>query len=413
MADAVPAGQRSRALPAERSPALSEPPPAAALGALLGGAVALRPQVLAIGPLTVSIQAGLGLSHGVAGLLSTIPVLCMGLFAPSAQVVADRVGTSRAVTVALAGIAALGCLRAVAPGAVGVLLLTLPLGIAIAIGNALMPIAAAQTSRLRPLLATGAYTTGMTAGSIVATLVAVPLANALGGWRAALGAFGVLAALSLLGWTLFGADVGADAPAHRVRRTALPWGSALAWRLVLAFCAISIFFYGAGAWLPAAYVERGWSEGAAAVLMVVWNIGAIIGGIGISLMGDRVGSRRGSLLVATTVMMVTMTLLIVAPSAGLAWAVVAGIGNGVVFTVLMTLPLDIGRSPGEVAAFSGMMLGVGYSVGALGPFAMGVLRDATGSFTASLWILVVVAGALAAVATTLGPAQLRRGAERP
>jgi CP family cyanate transporter-like MFS transporter len=295
---------------------------------------------------------------------------------------------------------------------VGVLLVTLPLGIAIAIGNALMPIAAAQTRRLRPLLATGAYTTGMTAGSIAATLIAVPLANALGGWRAALGAFGVGAALSLLGWRVFGRGVGADRPIRRARREPLPWRSGLAWRLVLAFCSITIFFYGASAWLPAAYVERGWSEGAAAVLMVAWNVGAILGGIGISLVGDRVGSRRGSLLVATAVMMATTTLLILVPGAGLAWAPVAGAGNGVVFTVLMTLPLDVGRSSGEVAAFSGMMLGVGYSVGALGPFAMGVLRDSTGSFTASLWILVAVAGLLAAVATTLGPAQLRRDAAR-
>ena len=35
---------------------------------------------------------------GVAGLLVTIPVLCMGVFAPTAAVLASKVGTTRAVS---------------------------------------------------------------------------------------------------------------------------------------------------------------------------------------------------------------------------------------------------------------------------------------------------------------------------
>src|SRR5262249_36117662 len=157
------------------------------------------------GPLTLRIQDDLGLSHGVAGLMSTIPLLCMGLFAPAAQVVAGRVGTTRAVTAALAGIAVLGCARAFVPSAAGVLARTLPLGIAVALGNALMPIAVARSNTSRPMLATGAYTTGMTCGSIAAALIAVPLADALGGWRAALAAFGIAGFVSFTGWASYGA----------------------------------------------------------------------------------------------------------------------------------------------------------------------------------------------------------------
>jgi len=393
-----------------RAPAaLTERQTAVALAALLGGALALRPQLIAIGPLTLRIQEDLGLSHGVAGLMSTIPLLCMGLFAPAAPVVVRRIGTSRAVTAALAGIAVLGCARAFVPSAAGVLALTLPLGIAIALGNALMPIAVARSKTSRPMLATGAYTTGMTCGSIAAALIAVPLADAFGGWRAALAAFAIAAFVSLAIWAGYAARSTAPAPVRAVKLAPLPWRSALAWRLVLAFSAITIFFYGAGAWLPASYVEHGWTQASAAVLMVVWNIGALAGGVGISLIGDHVGSRRGALLVSTALMMIAMVLLILAPGPALAWAAIAGLGNGAVFTVLMTLPLDLGRGAAQAAAVSGMMLGVGYSTGALGPFAMGVLRDATGSFTSSLWILVAVAGVIGLAALRLGPEDLRRG----
>lgn len=40
------------------------------------GIPALRPQVIGIGPLLPPIRAELEISHGVAGLLATIPVLC-------------------------------------------------------------------------------------------------------------------------------------------------------------------------------------------------------------------------------------------------------------------------------------------------------------------------------------------------
>ncbi len=32
------------------------------------------------------------------------------------------------------------------------------------------------------------------------------------------------------------------------------------------------------------------------------------------------------------------------------------------------------------------MLGAGYTIGALSPFVLGVVRDATGSFTGALWL---------------------------
>lgn len=47
--------------------------------ALFLAALALRPQVVGVGPLIPEIQDDLHTSHAVAGLLGTIPVLCMGL----------------------------------------------------------------------------------------------------------------------------------------------------------------------------------------------------------------------------------------------------------------------------------------------------------------------------------------------
>ena len=74
----------------------------ATLVALFLAALTLRPQIVGVGPLIPSIQDAFGTSHAVVGLLGTIPVLCMGLFAPVAAYLAAKIGTRRAMTIGLA-----------------------------------------------------------------------------------------------------------------------------------------------------------------------------------------------------------------------------------------------------------------------------------------------------------------------
>jgi cyanate permease len=56
-----------------------------------------------------------------------------------------------------------------------------------------------------------------------------------------------------------------------------------------------------------------------------------------------------------------------------------------------------------------MMLGLGYGLGAFSPLILGVARDATGSFTASLWILVAAAITVFGLCLLLTNERLRRG----
>jgi CP family cyanate transporter-like MFS transporter len=84
------------------------------------------------------------------------------------------------------------------------------------------------------------------------------------------------------------------------------------------------------------------------------------------------------------------------------WIAVISLSLGSLFALSMTLSVDVASHPGEVAAIAGMQLGVGYTMAALSPFALGALRDATGSFTAGLWVVAGIAVlVLASVAATL------------
>ena len=143
---------------------LSVPRIPALLIGLAMAALTLRPQVVGIGPLLPGVQDDYGVSHAVAGLLVTIPVLCMGLFAPPAPVLAHRIGAVRAVTVAVALVAFGGVLRVAVPSAGGLIALTIPIGIGMGLGNALMVVAVKERFADRPLLVTGVYAASIQAG---------------------------------------------------------------------------------------------------------------------------------------------------------------------------------------------------------------------------------------------------------
>ena len=97
---------------------------------------------------------------------------------------------------------------------------------------------------------------------------------------------------------------------------------------------------------------------------------------------------------AATVQMGGLLGVQLAPGAGWFWAVVLGVGIGTLFPLVMTLPLDLSDDPGQAGAVTGMMLGVGYSITGLAPLVLGLVRDATGSFSASLWLVVGIEACL-------------------
>jgi MFS transporter, CP family, cyanate transporter len=384
------------------------------LVALFLGALALRPQIVGIGPLLPQIQDDLGVSHAVAGLLGTIPVLCMGLFAPPAPHVLQWLGSRVAIFAAIALIGIAGLARAFAPGAVGVILLTFPVGIGIGIAGALLPVAVKERFADRPAFATGIYTTGINTGSALSAALAVPLAAIAGGWRGSLAAFSAVT-IALAGAWLWQTRRGETRRLARAQPLRLPLRNPVAWTLVAMFALLATGFYGLNSWLPDSYVERGWSEESAGALLAVLNVASIPGGLAIAALADRRGSRRFYLVLLGSLQVGAMLGVLLAPGGGWLWALVFGISNGGLFSLIMTLPLDVADTPAGVGAAAALMLGGGYTLGALSPLALGAVRDATGSFTGSLWLLLGTITAFAVLSATLTRERLHRGvrAEQP
>jgi CP family cyanate transporter-like MFS transporter len=379
--------------------------PVLVLAGIMLCALALRPQIIAIGPLVDAIDSDLGVSHTVTGLLVTIPLLCMGIFAPAAGPLAARVGATRAMTLVLLTIGIAGIARAVAPGALGVIVLTIPIGVGIAIGNVLAPVIVKTAFADRPLLATGLFAFGIQIGAGAGGALAVPLADSLGGWRDSLFAISVVCAVVAVTWIPVARAV--HMPAGTQRAPTLPWRSPAAWRLAIMFAFVSTTYYGTGAWLADAFVEHGWSEARAGSLIGIINITALFGTLLIAFAGDRIGSRRTYLVGGLGLVLAGLLLAILAPGAGIAAAVLMGVGIGCSFSLSMALPLDVAHDGASVAATTGLMLLVAYLIAAAAPVGLGAIRDLTGGYAAVLWVLVGTAAAGVVLGTTLSPGWIR------
>ena len=261
--------------------------PTATLVALFLAALTLRPQIVGVGPLIPSIQDAFGTSHAVVGLLGTIPVLCMGLFAPVAAYLAAKIGTRRAMTI---GLALIGRLRHPAGDD--------------AVGLARRPPHLAgrdrdgARERARADLGQGALREPARDGhrrlhdGHPDRLDRAPQRSPsrspawLGGWRGALIAISCVALLSLVAWVvLTRGDAPHAAPAATVPR--LPWRSRTAWLLVAIFALMGSAYYGLNAWLPDAYTERGWSDRSAGLLLAMMNLTAIPASFLIPWLSDR------------------------------------------------------------------------------------------------------------------------------
>ena len=387
-------------------------PGVALLAGLFLAGLALRPPIVGVGPLIPEIQDDLDVSHAVAGLLGTIPVLCMGVFALPAPRLTARYGSRLAIAACLALIGLFGIARAAVPGAVAVILLTFGVGLGLGFAQALMPVAVKERFASRPAFATGIYVLGINIGSAISSALAVPIAHAAGEWRWSVGSFSAATCLLVFAWWWL---TRGESPHRRadVTRVRLPWRSGLAWRLVGIFGTMACFFYGLNNWLPDAYVERGWSEGKAGALLAVLNIAALVTTVIIPPLADRHGSRRLYLVVFSIALAGSAVGFAALPGGAWAWAVVAGLGTGTMFPLVMTLPVDIGRRPADVGAVAGMMLGVGYTIGAVAPLLLGAARDATGTFTTTLWLIVGATGVLFALCVAMSADRIERGVIAP
>lgn len=395
-------------------------PPWTVVSALVLVAANLRTLMASLPPLAETIRADLGLSSAWMGVLTTLPVLCMGLLAPIANQVGRRLGSASAVgggiTLVLAGLV----LRGVGGGQVWSLYAgTVVAGAGVALAGTLLPgVVKAVFPARRSGLGTGLTMVSMMGLAAVASAAAVPLASALGGWSASLLAWAPLAAVAVLAWVPMARAVRrhtvADDPPADVSH-ALPWASLTAWLLAGYLAFQSWQFYSSLAWLAPTYEAGGWSAGDAGMLMAVFTGAQLVSGLVAPTLLDHVNDAR-VLLVGGTLLSGGGELAVwLAPDAApWLWALLLGTGQGACFALGLGLLVRYAATPRDSARLTAMAFLVSYTVASFGPATMGAVADATGGYAALWALLALVAVPQLLFSLRLHPALTPVGApERP
>lgn len=383
---------------------------------LVLAALNLRATVAVVPPLAETIAADLGLSNAAVGLLTALPVLCMGAFAPLAQRIAVRRGRDEVVLIAMALVAAGSLLRAAGSGVELVYAGTLATGVGIAAGSTVLPGVVKQHFARRAGSATGVYVFSMTIGATLASAVSVPTARALGSWQQSVGLWGLPALLAAVAWAWVvvrsrrprAFPPTRPVPVGPAVRHGLPWRSRTAWALT-GFVAVSATqFYSQLAWLAPFYEAHGWSPAGAGLLLALFNVAGLAGGLLAPVLSDRIGDRRWLTVPAALAVAACLAGLLVAPlAAPLVWMAGLGVGGGVMFALGLVMLVDYGATPAGSARLAAMVFLLAYLFAAAGPYVVGALRDATGEFTIAIAFLLALMVVQVGTALRLHPRRVQ------
>ncbi|HGL4261914.1 MFS transporter [Burkholderia dolosa] len=387
----------------------------------------LRPALAAVGPLLDMIQHATGIGDGAASLLTTIPILLMGLGALGATRVQRITGLARGVGV---GVVLIGLACASRVGAQHAWLLLASAGCAgvgIAIVQALLPGFVKAHFATRAGAAMGVYSTSIMGGAVLASVIA-PLVAARCGWLVALAGWALPAAIAALAWPL--ASRGGDTRGAAARdarsasesratepmkatkattattatNTMRPARSPRTWRLAAFFGIATGAYTLVLAWLPPFYMRLGWSPAAAGGLLGGVTLAEVVAGLTISATIDRLPDRRPALHAAIASLFAGLVALLSAPDA-LAWpaALLLGAGIGALFPLSLIVTIDHAATPAEAASLTGFVQGIGYLIAALFPFAAGVARERLADLAPAWIAMACLCVVLSVLAAGFGP----------
>lgn len=362
-------------------------------------ALNLRPALSSMSPVLGQVSEGLGLSASQAGLLTTLPVLCLGLFAPLAPILARRFGSERVILGILLTLA-LGILVRSALGATGVFIGSLMAGASIGIIGVLLPGIVKRDFPQHAGTLTGVYTMALCLGAAMAAGATVPLTRHFDdSWALGLGFWVLPALLAMLVWLPQSRQGhGVHKVAYRVQGL---WRDPLAWQVTLYMGLQSSLAYIVFGWLPSILIGRGLSPTEAGLVLSGSVIVQLVSSLSAPWLATRGKDQRLAIVVVMLVTLGGLFGCLYAPLEGLwGWAILLGLGQGGTFALALTLIVLRSKDAHVAANLSSMAQGVGYTLASMGPFAVGLVHDLTGGWGAVGWIFAVLG--IGAIAFGLG-----------
>lgn len=327
-----------------------------------------------------------------------LPPLCFALSGLIAPIITRRIGLEAALLALLATIVFGSLIRALSGDwsllSVGTMVALVGMGT----GNVVLPVVVRKYFPDRVGSMTGLYLVIVSVSAFSPPLIAVPVAEAAG-WRVSLGQWAVVALIASIPWLFALRSNRVEEPVVTAALT-IPisvrhvkiWKSPTAMAMVVIWAVSALNGYANFAWLPQILMdESGSTPAEAGILLALYAAMGIPAALSMPLLAVRYQNQAPFIYLSGILFFIGYGGLIFLPGWwSWLWVLLAGLGP-ILFPLNLTLFNIRTKSQETLLRISGFAQGFGYLAAALGPLVIGVLHDVTGSWTLSLWFLLMTA----------------------
>ncbi|MDM5300030.1 MFS transporter [Bacillus pumilus] len=352
----------------------------------------LRPAITSVGPVIGVIRSDLQLSNGLAGFLTTLPLLSFALLSPIAPKIGKRLGNERTLWLGLAVL--LGGIVIRSFGTITFLMIgTALVGVGIAICNVLLPGLVKHKFPSHAGLMTSVYTTSMSVFAALASGVSVPLSQAMpGGWNTSFLVWGAITLTAMIVWApqLRHQNTAANKPMSFTEQPI--WRSRVAWQVTFFMGLQSFLFYSSIAWFPDILTSHGMNLATAGWMVSIMQFAGLPTTFLMPVLAEKLKTQRPLVCGLIVVYFLGMTGLLIGGSMPILVisVLLIGVGQGASISLALTLIGLRTKHIEQAAALSGMAQSLGYLLAAVGPLFIGILFDITHSWTPSIVIFMII-----------------------
>ena len=357
-------------------------------------AFSLRSAVASLSPVLDHIRDDFSVPAWIVGAIGTAPPVCYAVAGLLTPRLGRLLGLERLTVVALVTVSVGLVARGLAGDAVSLTIATAVIFMGVGVGNVLLPPLVKRYFPERIGLVTTIYSTTIALSTFLPPLFAVPVADAAG-WRTSLALWAVFSAAAMLPWIALlirtRADVSADLEDVDSALFGRLWRLPLAWAIMAIFLTSGAIAYTAFAWLPSLLVDTaGVTPAQAGTLLSLFAMVGLPSSLVVPVLVARYRAVPALFAVAVSAGLAGVAGLMLAPAAA-PWLWVILLGTCPLFFPLSLVLIGIRARTHEGAlVLSGFVQSIGYAGVAVVPLVVGIVHDATGSWTIPLIMLAVV-----------------------
>lgn len=345
----------------------------------------LRPLLASIGPIVPILEANLLMSNVQISLLTTLPIIMMGIFAFFGPKIQYRFGLTRSIFYGLLLLFFGNAYRFSVDNPYLLIISTMIGGLGIGLIQALIPAFIRHECKNNVEFYLGIFSTCIMGGAAIAAASSAPITESLD-YNLSLGILSIPVAITCIIWLMY-KKVELSIQHNLINKLKL---SATHWLLMI--------FFGVGtgaytlvlAWLPPYYIHLGWSANDAGYALAVLTLAEVIIGLLISFLVIHVKNFRFLVIFILITLILGLLLLAFTPHfMPLFTIILLGIGIGGLFPLSLIITFHHVKSPAESVLLLAFVQGGGYLIAAFFPLLAGYIREISSSLS-DAWLIMAI-----------------------